>query len=64
METVGEQEKIQLTNEEVDAELTKMGEAYKMTAEQVKQALGQQLANFKHNMFMQKVEQFLFENNK
>ena len=64
METVGEQEKIQLSDEEVDAELAKMGEAYKMTAEQVKQALGQQLPNFKHNIFMQKVEQFLFENNK
>ena len=64
METVGEKEKVDVTNEELDAELAKMGEQYKMSAEQVKQALGQQIVNFRHNMLMQKIEQFLFENNK
>ena len=64
METVGEKEKVDVTEEELNAELTKMGEQYKMTADQVKQALGQQLPNFRHNMLMQKIEQFLFENNK
>ena len=64
METVGEKEKVDVTNEELDAELAKMGEQYKMSAEQVKQALGQQIVNFRHNMLMQKVENFLLENNK
>ena len=62
--SVGEKEKVEVSNEELDAELTKMGEQYKMSADQVKQALGQQIVNFRHNMLMQKIESFLFENNK
>ena len=58
------EEKVEVSNEELDAELAKMGEQYKMTADQVKQALGQQIVNFRHNMLMQKIEAFLYENNK
>ena len=64
MEKVGEAEKVDVTEEELNAELAKMGEQYKMSAEDVKKALGQQIVNFRHNMLMQKIETFLFENNK
>jgi recombination protein RecT len=35
-----------------------------MTIDQIKNALGQQLGQFRHNLIMQKIENFLFENNK
>ena len=64
MDNVGIKENLSVSDEELDAELTKMGEQYKMSLEQIKQALGQQLPNFRHNMLMQKIEKFLYENNK
>ena len=64
MENVAVKEKLAVSDEELDAELTKMGEQYKMSLDQIKQALGQQLPNFRHNMLMQKTEKFLYENNK
>ena len=64
MDNVGIKENLSVSDEELDAELTKMGEQYKMSLEQIKQALGQQLASFRHNMLMQKIEKFLYENNK
>ena len=64
MDNVGVKENLTVTDEELDAELTKMGEQYKMSLEQIKNALGQQLGNFRHNMLMQKTEKFLYENNK
>lgn len=64
VDNVGTKENIKVTDEELDAELTKMGEQYKMTLEQIKNALGQQLGNFRHNMLMQKINDFLYENNK
>ena len=64
MDNVGIKENLSVSDEELDAELTKIGEQYKMSLEQIKQALGQQLPNFRHNMLMQKIEKFLYENNK
>ncbi len=64
MENVAIKENLAVSDEELDAELTKMGEQYKMSLDQIKQALGQQLPNFRHNMLMQKTEKFLYENNK
>ena len=64
MDTVREKENITVTDEELEFELAKMGEQYNMSVDQVKQALGQQLNNFRHNLLMQRVENFLFENNK
>lgn len=64
MENVAVKEKLAVSDEELDAELAKMGEQYKMSLDQIKQALGQQLPNFRHNMLMQKTEKFLYENNK
>lgn len=64
MSTVGEKEKLDITEEELEFELSKMAEQYNMTIEQIKNALGQQLGQFRHNLIMQKIENFLFENNK
>ena len=40
LEAIAEAEKIEVTDEEVDAELTKMAEIYNMEVEEIKQALG------------------------
>ena len=64
MSTVGEKEKLDITEEELEFELSKMAEQYNMTIDQIKNALGQQLGQFRHNLIMQKIENFLFENNK
>ncbi|MBR5996454.1 MAG: trigger factor [Bacilli bacterium] len=64
MDAVGEKEKLNITEEELEFELAKMAEQYNMTVEQIKNALGQQLGQFRHNLIMQKIENFLYENNK
>ena len=64
MDSVGEKEKLNITEEELEFELSKMAEQYNMTLDQIKNALGQQLGQFRHNLIMQKIENFLFENNK
>ena len=63
MDSVGEKEKITVSEEELEFELAKMAEQYNMTVDQIKQALGQQLNNFRHNLLMQRIENFLYENN-
>ena len=64
MDSVGEKEKLNITEEELEFEISKMAEQYNMTIDQIKNALGQQLGQFRHNLIMQKIENFLFENNK
>ena len=64
MDNVAIKENLSVSDEELDAELAKMAEQYSMTVDQIKQALGQQLGSFRHNMLMQKIEKFLYENNK
>ena len=64
MDSVGEKEKLNITEEELEFELSKMAEQYNMTIDQIKNALGQQLGQFRHNLVMQKIENFLYENNK
>lgn len=64
MDSVGEKEKLNITEEEFEFELSKIAEQYNMTIDQIKNALGQQLGQFRHNLIMQKIENFLFENNK
>ena len=63
LETVGEKEKIEITEEEVEFELAKMADQYQMTIDQIKEALGQQLAQFRHNLTMSRIENYLYENN-
>ena len=62
-DTVGQKENINITDEEVEFELAKMADQYKMSIDQIKQALGQQISQFKGNLVMSKIEDYLFQNN-
>ena len=64
MDTVGQKENISITDEELEFELAKMGEQYNMTIDQIKQALGQQIGQFRNNLHMSKIEDYLYNNNK
>ena len=63
LDTVGQKENIDITDEEVEFELAKMADQYQMTIDQIKQAIGQQINQFKNNLVMARIENFLFENN-
>ena len=63
LDAVGKKENIDITEEEVEFELAKMGEQYNMSIDQIKQALGQQINSFRSNLLMSRIESFLFENN-
>ena len=63
LQAIGEKEEINLSDEEFDFELAKMADQYNMSIDQIKQALGQNLAQFRHNLMMGKIETYLFENN-
>ena len=64
MEEVGQKEKIGVSDEELEFELAKMGEQYNMSIDEIKKALGQQLGQFRNNMRMNRIEDFLYANNK
>lgn len=63
MQKVGEKESINVTDEEFDFELSKMADQYKMTIDQIKQALGRQLGQFRSNLLMSRIEDSLYSNN-
>lgn len=63
MQKVGEKESINVTDEEFDFELSKMADQYKMTIDQIKQALGRQLGQFRSNLLMNRIEDSLYSNN-
>ena len=64
LQTVGEKEKIDVTDEEFDFELAKMADQYKITVEELKKALGQQVGQFRNTLLMNRIEDFLYNNNK
>ena len=64
MDQVALKEEITVTDEELEFELAKMGEQYNMTIDQIKQALGQQIGQFRSNLRMSRIEDFLYNNNK
>ena len=64
LQEVGKKENINITEEEVEFELAKMADQYKMSIDQIKQALGQQLNQFRNNLLMSRIEDYLFANNK
>ena len=63
IDTVGKKENINITEEEVEFELAKMGEQYNMSIDQIKEALGQQINSLRSNLLMNRIENFLFDNN-
>ena len=63
LDTVGKKENIDISEEEVEFELAKMADQYQMSIDQIKEALGQQLGQFRNNLVMSKIENYLFDNN-
>ena len=64
LEKVGEIEKLELTDADVEFEYAKLAEQYKMKVEDVKKALQAQLEQFKHNLRMTRIEEELLRLNK
>ncbi len=64
LEQVAAKENMVVTDADLEAEYAKIAEQYKMEIENVKKALAAQLEEFRNNLQMQHVEDFLFENNK
>lgn len=60
---VGELENIVVTDEELEFELAKLADQYSMTIDKVKEALHEQLEDFRNNIRMGRIEEFLFKEN-
>ncbi|MCQ2087195.1 MAG: trigger factor [Bacilli bacterium] len=63
LEAVAAAEKLEVSDEELDVEIAKIADQYKMSVEDVKKALSKQLEEFRHNIKMNKVEDLLYKNN-
>lgn len=63
LEKVGELEKIEVSDEDVEFEYAKLAEQYKMTIDQVRDILSKQARDFRNNLKMTRIEQFLYDNN-
>jgi trigger factor len=64
LEAIAKAENIEVTDEEVNAELEKMAEMYNMTVENIKAALGGSLDGIKGDLQLKKAVDFLVENSK
>ena len=60
---IGDVENITVSDKEVDDELANIGKQYGMSAEQVKQALGNRADSIKDNLKHKKIEDFIKANN-
>ena len=63
LEEVGKKEDMKLTDADVEFEMAKLAEQYNMKIEDVKKALSAQMNEFKHNLEMTRIEEFLYANN-
>ena len=63
LEEVGKHEDMKLTEADVEFEMAKLAEQYGMKIEDVKKALSTQMNEFKHNLEMTRIEEFLLANN-
>ncbi|KKI92284.1 trigger factor [Bacillus sp. SA1-12] len=64
LEAIAKAENIQVSDEDVEAELTKMAEMYNMPVESIKQALGGSAEGLKEDLKVRKAIDFLVENSK
>ena len=64
LDKIGEVEKIEVGDADVEFEYAKLADEYKMKVEDVKKALSNQLDQFKHNLRMTRVENELVNKNK
>lgn len=63
LEAIGEKEAIQVNDEEVEFEYAKIADQYKMDIAEVRKVLEPQKEDFKQNLKMQRIEDFLIKNN-
>ena len=63
LEEVGKKESLELTDADVEFEYAKLAEQYQMKLEDVKKALEKQNAQFRHNLKMTRIEEFLIKEN-
>ena len=64
LEEVGRKENLDITDADVEFEFAKIADQYKMSIDDVKKALGAQLNQFKNNLRMTRIEEFLLSENK
>ena len=64
LEEVGRKEDLEVSDEELEFEFAKIADQYKMKIEDVKKALEKQLDQFRHNLKMTRIEEFLIKENK
>ena len=64
LEEVGKKEDMKLSDADVEFEMAKLADQYNMKIEDVKKALSAQMNDFKHNLEMTRIEEFLYDNNK
>ena len=64
LQTIGRNEKLTATDEDVEAEIAKMAENYKMKPEEIKKAIEPQLDQLKSNITNRKIQEFILANNK
>lgn len=63
MDAILKAEKFEVTDKELENEYESLAKQYNMKVEDVKKALAPQLEDYKHNLAMKKVEDFLYEKN-
>ena len=63
LEEVGKKEGLELTDADVEFEYAKLAEQYSMKIDDVKKALEKQNAQFRHNLKMTRIEEFLIKEN-
>ena len=63
LEEISIEEKLLVSDEELEGEFTKMAEQYKMKVEEVKAAFGNNLEGFRENLRQKKVQDFILANN-
>ncbi|MDY4849022.1 MAG: trigger factor [Bacilli bacterium] len=64
VDKIAKVENVTVEEKDIDAEYEKIAEQYGMKVEEVKKALAQNLDQLRHNLQMQKVEEFLYNENK
>ena len=63
LEEIAKQEKIEVTDADVEFEMAKIAEQYKMDIKQVKDILGKDLPRFKSEIKQRRIQEFLINNN-
>ncbi len=63
LEEIGKAEGIEITDADLEFEFAKIADQYKMTIDQVKSALSNNLEEFRHNIKMQRIDDLLYNSN-